>query len=121
MRTTLAILVLLGGLATPALARADSGFRCKTGRLVSLGDRAGEVVDRCGEPDSVSQRVERRTIKHRFVRWVGNVQETVVEEQEIEVPIEELTYDLGRQALVRYVSFENGYVTHVATGKYGTK
>jgi hypothetical protein len=121
MRTTLALLVLVGSLAAPALVRADSGFRCQTGRLVSLGDRAGEVLDRCGEPDAVTQRVERRKVKHYFTRWVGNVQESVVEEHEIEVPIEEWTYDLGRHALVRYVSFENGYVIHVATGDYGAK
>jgi hypothetical protein len=121
MRTPLALLVCLASLAVPPPAGADSGFRCQTGRLVSLGDRAGEVLDRCGEPDGISQRVERRKIKHRFTRWVGSVQESVVEEQEIEVPIEEWTYDLGRQALVRYVSFENGFVIHVATGKYGTK
>ena len=121
MRTSLALLVLLGSLAISAQAGADSGFRCQTGRLVSVGDRAGEVLDRCGEPDAISQRIERRKVKHRFTRWVGNVQESVVEEQEIEVPIEEWTYDLGRHALVRYVSFENGYVIDVATGKYGTK
>ena len=120
MRRALALLAL-SGLAASGPVRADTGFRCGTGRLVSLGDRAGEVLDRCGEPDAVTQRVERRKIKHRFTRWVGNVQESVVEEREIEVPIEEWTYDLGRLALVRYVSFENGYIIHVTTGKYGTK
>ena len=121
MRRSLALLALSAALAASGPVRADTGFRCGTGRLVSLGDRAGEVLDRCGEPDAVIQRVERRKIKHRFTRWVGNVQESVVEEHEIEVPIEEWTYDLGRLALVRYVSFENGYIIHVTTGKYGTK
>jgi hypothetical protein len=102
-------------------AHADSGFRCGTGRLVSVGDRMGEVLDRCGEPDAVIQRVEKRKVKHRVTRRVGNVEESFIEEQEIEVPVDEWAYDLGRYAFVRYVVFENGQVVNVATGHYGNK
>ena len=121
MRNQLALLVVLGVFAAIPPARADSGFRCETGRLVSLGDRAGQVLDRCGEPDAVSQRIERRKVKHRYTRRVGDVEESIVEELELEVPIDEWTYDLGRRSLVRYVSFENGLVVAIVTGDYGAK
>ncbi len=121
MRTMLTVLAMALGLALPSMAAADGGFRCRTGRLVSVGDRMRDVQQRCGEPDAASQRVERRKVKYRYTRWVGNVEESVIEEREVEVPIDEWTYDLGRNAFVRYVSFENGVVIDVATGDYGSK
>lgn len=102
-------------------ASADEGFRCKSGRLVLVGARIPEVRDRCGEPDAISSRVEKRKIKHKFTRWVGNVQESVIEEEEVEVPLDEWTYDMGPNAFVRYVLFENGAVIDVTTGGYGRK
>jgi hypothetical protein len=119
MRISLALLLL--AFATSATARADNGFRCRTGRLVSLGDRMHEVQSRCGEPDAVSTRVEKRKVKHRYTRWVGQVQESVVEEVEVDVPLDEWTYDLGPQSFIRYVLFENGTVIDVVTGGYGRK
>jgi len=121
MRISLVLLSLGFALVGPLAAHADSAFRCKTGRLVSVGDRMPEVHNRCGEPDLVSSRVERRKVKHRYTRWVGNVQESVIEEEEIEVPLDEWTYDLGPNAFVRYVLFENGRVIDVASGDYGRK
>jgi hypothetical protein len=100
---------------------ADEGFRCKTGRLVSVGDAMKEVRDRCGEPDEASTRVERRKVKHRYTRRIGNVEESVVEEHEVEVPLDEWTYDMGPRAFTRYVTFEGGRVVAVATGDYGHK
>lgn len=111
-------LLTLGGAGK---AWADEGFRCGTGKLVSVGDRMFDVRDRCGEPDAVSSRVERRKVKYRVNRWIYGVQESVVEEREVEIPIEEWTYDLGPRSFVRYVVFENGTVVNVATGRYGRK
>jgi hypothetical protein len=119
MRISLALLSMAFTLAWSASASADSGFRCKTGRLVSVGDRMGDVHNRCGEPDATSTRVEKRKVKHKYTRWVGNVQESVVEEVEVEVPLDEWTYDLGSNAFIRYVTFENGQVIDIATGGYG--
>jgi hypothetical protein len=119
MRISLALLPLLVTLAAPALA--DDGFRCRTGRLVSVGDRMSDVLDRCGEPDAVVERVEKRKVKHRFTRRVGDVEESVTEEQEIEIPINEWTYDMGPRAFTRYVVFEAGAVVNVATGQYGRR
>ena len=119
MRLTLALLLLLGTLSGPVLA--DSGFRCRTGRLVSLGDRMSEVLDRCGEPDAVVERIEKRKVKHKFTRRVGNVEESVSEEQEVDVPITERTYDMGPRAFTRYVVFEASAVVNVTTGEYGRR
>jgi hypothetical protein len=88
---------------------------------VSVGDRMSDVLDRCGEPDDVAQRIERRKVKHKFTRRVGNVEESVTEEQEIEIPIDEWTYDMGSRAFTRYVIFEGGAVVNVATGEYGRR
>jgi hypothetical protein len=121
MRISLALLPLLFTLAWPAPLRADDGFRCKSGRLVSVGDRMAEVSNRCGEPDAVSRRIEKRKVKHKVSRWVGNVEESFIEEQEIDVPLDEWTYDMGPHSFTRYVVFEDGRVIDVATGDYGRK
>ena len=106
---------------TSASARADDGFRCKSGRLVSVGDNMKEVRDRCGDPDFVATRVERRKVKYRYTRRFGQVEESVVEEREVEVPLDEWTYDLGPNSFTRYVTFENGRVVDVTTGDYGKR
>ena len=120
MRVSFAIIVAVF-LTLGQGVRADDGFRCRTGRLVSVGDAMKEVRDRCGEPDDVTTRTERRKVKHRYTRRVGGVVETVEEEQEVEIPLDEWTYDMGPHALTRYVTFENGRVVNVATGDYGRK
>ena len=117
MRTSLAFLFFFAATAAPVLA--DSGFRCSTGRLVSVGDRMSDVLDHCGEPDATVERTEKRKVKHKITRRVGGVEESVTEEEEIEIPITEWTYDMGPRAFTRYVIFENGAVVNVATGKYG--
>jgi hypothetical protein len=121
MRISLVLLPLLWVLGGPTVVHADSGFRCKSGRLVSIGDRMYDVRDRCGQPDAISQRIEKRKVKHRITRRIGNIEESVIEEREIEVPIDEWTYDMGPYSFIRYVLFENGLVIDVATGDYGSK
>jgi hypothetical protein len=121
MRISLALASLLSVLAGSATVCADDGFRCRTGRLVSVGDRMGEVQNRCGEPDAVTTRIEKRKVKHRYSRWFGGIEESIVEEVEVEVPLDEWTYDLGPQSFIRYVVFENGSVINVTTGGYGRR
>jgi hypothetical protein len=121
MRISLSLLALALALSIPTPSRADSGFRCPTGRLVSVGDRSADVLERCGEPDAVIQRIEKRKVKHKYTRRIGNLEESIIEEQEIEIPIDEWMYDMGRYTLTRYVVFENNRVVTVTTGKYGNK
>lgn len=121
MRISLVLAFALGVAAVPATSVADSGFRCANGRLISVGDRMNEVRTLCGDPDAISQRIERRRIKQQVTKWVNNVAVSYVEEREVEVPIDEWTYDLGRNVFIRYVLFDAGRVVEVATGRYGMK
>ncbi len=117
----ISLVPLLVALLLPAPLRADSGFRCRTGRLVSVGDGMKMVRDRCGEPDEVVERVVKRRVKHKITRRAGDVEESIIEEQEIEIPVDEWTYDMGPRAFTRTVIFEDGAVVSVETGDYGRK
>jgi hypothetical protein len=102
------------------VARADSGLRCPSGRLVSTGDHMIEVRKKCGDPDFVTQRTEKRKIKVKVRRWISpSEQEEVSEEREIEVLVDEWTYDFGSDRFIRFVSFEDARVVTVTTGGYG--
>jgi hypothetical protein len=121
MRIPFAPLSLLVSLAMPIAARADDGFRCPSGRLVDVGDGMADVADRCGEPDVAVHHTETRRIRHRVTQRVGDLEESFTEEEEVEVPIDEWTYDLGPRSFTRTVIFENTRVRDVATGGYGKK
>ena len=108
-------------LVIPGAARADEGFRCESGRLVASGDHMHEVRNKCGEPDSAGQRVEKRTRKEKVRRWVQGVAEEFTEEREVEVVLDEWIYDLGPRRFIRTVTFENGRVVHVETGERGRR
>jgi hypothetical protein len=45
---------------------------------------------------------------------------TVVEDS-IEVPIEEWTYDFGKQRFLQYLTFEAGHLIRIRAGGYGYK
>jgi hypothetical protein len=106
--------------ACPTRAQADSGFRCPSGRLVSTGDHMVEVRQKCGEPDFVSQRTEKRKIKVKVRRWTSpTTHEDLSEEREIDVLVDEWTYDFGSDRFIRFVSFEDARVVGVTTGSYG--
>jgi Protein of unknown function (DUF2845) len=113
--TALAVILLAGP------ARAGDGFRCGTGRLVSTGDHMVEVRKKCGDPDFVDQRVEKRKVKVKARRWVVDHEEEVSEEQEVDVVVDEWTYDLGARRFIRFVDFENARVVRVTTGEYGAR
>ncbi len=112
---------LLLTLIQPGTAAADDGFRCGSGRLVSSGDNMHEVLNKCGDPDSAGQRVEKRTRKERVRRWVGGVSEEITEEREVEVVLDEWVYDLGPRRFIRTVTFENGRVVYVEAGQKGSR
>jgi Protein of unknown function (DUF2845) len=115
------LIALLFTFASPGSAPAEEGFRCGSGRLVSTGDHMAEVRNKCGDPDSAGQRVEKRTRKEKVRRWVQGVAEEFTEEREIEVILDEWVYDLGPRRFMRMVTFENGRVIHTATGDKGSK
>ena len=114
-------LALLFSLGRPSKAGADDGFRCASGRLISMGDHMVEVRNKCGEPDSAGQRVEKRTRKEKVRRFMGSTSDEVVEEREIEVILDEWVYDLGPRRFMQMVTFENGRVVFVTSGDKGKK
>ena len=108
-------------LLASAAAGADSGFRCESGRLIFTGDHMYEVRQKCGDPDMVTQRLEKRKVTQKVRRWIAGVAEEVDEEREVDVLIDEWVFDLGPQRFIRIVSFEDSRVTCVNTGNYGSK
>jgi hypothetical protein len=109
-------------LAAPSPAGAEDGFRCATGRLVSVGDHLVDVRKKCGDPDYVGQRVERRKRREKVRRNDGaGYSEEVMEEREVEILLDEWIYDLGPRKFMRTALFENGRVVWTDTGDYGSK
>lgn len=122
MKRTAAFLLAAIWLASPISPSAvaeTASLRCGN-RLVSGGDHMYDVSKKCGAPDFVTQRRETRKVKHKVRRWNGLEMETVAEEREVEVIIDEWTYDLGASQFVRYVTFEEGRVVAIRLGDYGT-
>ena len=112
------MLVLVGFAGVPP-ARAADGFRCESGLIVDLGDLTYEVQKKCGDPDQVTERIERRTVRKKVRRWVDGVVQEVTEEEEVDVPILEWVYDMGPSRLLRLLRFENDRLVRVATGRRG--
>ena len=118
MKFSVAILVLVavsGPCTSPASAAGSGGgFRCESGRLVSLGDHMVEILTKCGDPDFVTHRIDLRKMKVKLRRWVSGRQVEIDEEHVLEIQIDEWVYDLGPGRFIRYVSFENARVVSVA-------
>jgi hypothetical protein len=116
-------LALLSALFSPSIAVAD-GMRCGS-RIVSEGDTLYDVRSVCGDPVETSRRVEYRTIRQHIpgpcVPQYGQMRCGYVEERTIEVVIDEWTYDLGSNKFIRYLTFEQGRLRDVQTGRYGNK
>jgi hypothetical protein len=120
MLTGLMRLALVLAMAWPATALADGGFLC-AGRVVDVGDHMAEVQNKCGEPDFVTQRAEKRIVRRTVRVQRGPVEEWVTEEVQVDVLLDEWTYDFGPNAFLRFVTFENSRIVDVRTGQYGRK
>ncbi len=115
------IAVLASGAVGARDARAFSGFRCGTGRLVEEGDRPPEVQNRCGDPDTADTREERRTVRKTVWTVVDGVPVGKEIEVTVSVMIDEWTYDLGPNRFIRHLIFEDGRLTRVWTADRGNK
>ena len=104
-RMVVACAVLL--MAVPAYA-----FRCGT-RVITSGDPADKVLQFCGSPVSVQTRRAERPYVDELGR--SYLSRGLVEE----VVIEEWTYNLGPNQLMRIVRIENGRVVEVKSLGYG--
>ncbi len=87
---------LLAAVAPKAARAGNDGLACGR-RLVSIGDPAALVLDRCGAPDLRSSRVETRFVRGRPVY----------------VTIDEWVYRRGPRDFTRIALFENGRLVSV--------
>jgi hypothetical protein len=90
-------------------------------RLVKPGSSMYDVRFLCGPPDDMAQRVEIRTVPHEVRVPCARGWCTTIINSPMEVPIEEWTYDFGKQRLLQYLTFEGGTLIRVKAGGYGHK
>jgi len=105
MKLLVGTIVLLA-LLLPSRSSADS-ISCDRG-IVSSGDRAGDLLVKCGEPEWRDSRTEE--IVERF---------GVETKRTTTVTVEDWTYNFGPYQFMRIVTLRNGVVSEVRTGQYG--
>lgn len=106
--------LVLAPLATLVPATAEAMY-CGQ-RLVKNGDTRYRVRALCGEPADIIERVELRSVA-AFLRGTDGTPVRI--ERMVEVQIDEWTYDLGSQRLLRVFVFENGRLISMTTRGYG--
>jgi Protein of unknown function (DUF2845) len=118
-RATLALVITaaLGMAALPARApeAADGSFLCENNERVRVGQHLTEVARRCGDPDYASQRVEKHKIKVSTGRHCSCHHQEITEERVIEILVDDWTYDFGVANKARYLRFENGFLSGIAS------
>ena len=98
---SIGILVLSFGIAGQAVA-----MRCGHD-LVDVGDHIEEVLDHCGEPQSVDTRTKIVGSTFRHPRRTLDIQ------QFEEIQVEEWVYNFGNSRLKQYLRFENGVLKEI--------
>ncbi len=83
-------------------------FSCG-GRVVSAGDTKAEVIMKCGEPAGKDSRTEERIEKI-----------DADTKRKISVTIDEWTYDLGPDTLIRILTFTDGRLMDIREAGYGS-
>lgn len=113
---------LAGAWSLAPESAAANGMRCQN-KLVQPGDSQYEVKSLCGTPDDMQQRTERRRVARAVQRPCANGIGycTVMIEDEVEVVVDEWTYDFGPQRFIQFLTFEGGKLIHVRSGPYGRK
>jgi len=103
---------VLLAMATLAFAGDALALRCGH-KLVQIGDHKAEVLEKCGEPDSVD---ERRAIRgSRFRHPYGALEIDHFEE----ILIEEWIYNFGPRKFQQFLEFENGELKKIKNLGYG--
>jgi hypothetical protein len=114
----------IASLCCLALSAHADDMRCKN-RLVTTGTSQYEVKAICGEPDAEQHHTERRMVQRQISaycngdRYPALCTKTVA--NEVEVTVEEWTYDFGSLRLMQYITFEDGKLIKVSAGGYGHK
>ena len=110
MHTTLrSILVVLSvtAVCSAALATESETMRCARG-IVSIGDTAGEVLGKCGEPAYAAQRTEKRVDGTRYRERTATF-----------AAIDDWTYNFGPNEFMYRVIIENGRVARIESLQHG--
>ena len=91
-----------------SLCSSNAAYAMKCGhKLVQEGDYRADILERCGEPDSVETHFEVVSRKLRFPFKTQEYQEIV------EIEVEEWVYNLGRRRFRQYLRFENGVLKEI--------
>jgi len=96
------------------MAAATNAWAFRCGReLVQVGDHKLDVLDKCGDPDSVEERiaVRGRRLNHPY----GALQ---IEDYQ-EVLIEEWVYNFGPRKFKQFLQFEDGILKKIRNLSYG--
>ena len=115
-RQSLLAVLALGLLLTATGAGAERTLQCGH-RLVSVGDSAAEVRDRCGVPDHVEHREEGRDT---YISQYYDYEEERYKAPRLTkgpIQVEIWTYDFGPNRFTRYLHFENGRLIRIETGE----
>jgi hypothetical protein len=117
----------MGLFSVPNTAQALA-FRCNS-YVIDVGMHKAEVMNKCGNPATRDQRVERRRIGVRQssgnqvlpplpMPMQGN-RNSVEYEREIEIQIEEWVYNFGSQRFMQLLTFEDGRLKQIQDLGYG--
>lgn len=101
-------------LALAIFAVAGDALALRCGRkLIQIGDYKSEVLDKCGEPDSIE---ERRAIRGTRLRHPYGALEL---DRFDEVLIEEWVYNFGPRKFQQLLEFEDGELKKIRNLDYG--
>lgn len=101
--------VLVTAFHSGAFASDTGTMSCKGG-IVSIGDTPGEVVSKCGQPASASQREK---------KIVADGTKTDTSRTVTTVAIDDWIYNFGPNQFQYQLLFENGRVSNIMSLDYG--
>ena len=90
------------------------GLRCGTD-LVNIGDRKIDVLRKCGEPALVDEWEEEETLRRspRIERFGEDSRRRIF------IRVEEWTYNFGPTNFIQILTFKNGELVDIRTGRRG--
>ncbi len=112
MKTTLRFILvclILAAMNVSVLATESGTMSCQGG-IVSIGDTAGEVVSKCGQPANTAQREQKKVTEGS-----KSSRETVI----TTVTIDDWTFNFGPNQFQYRLLLENGRVTNIESLNYG--
>jgi hypothetical protein len=97
---------------------SHSAYALRCGHaLVQVGDRKHDVVKKCGKPDAIDEHSEVRAVQNSATIASGYSNNALKFGQryygQIDISVEEWTYDFGRSRFQQLLRFENGVLTDI--------